>query len=118
MGPNRRAQEGERAAARAAEEAMRAESERKAIAEATIVGPRNHRRSKPDYSNRLGAARVMENPITPLTQEAPVATWSLLGNLCVTRQVPLYAPSQRQPLLPVPLPPRKFGCGSNVPPTR
>ena len=37
MGPNRRAQERERAAARAAEEARRAEAERKAIAEAEKI---------------------------------------------------------------------------------
>jgi hypothetical protein len=37
MGPNRRAQERERAAARAAEEAKRAEAERKAIAEAQKI---------------------------------------------------------------------------------
>jgi hypothetical protein len=37
MGPNRRAQERERAAARAAEEAKRAEAERKAAAEAQKI---------------------------------------------------------------------------------
>ena len=37
MGPNRRAQERERAAARAAAEAKRAEAERKAIAEAEQI---------------------------------------------------------------------------------
>ena len=37
MGPNRRAQERERAAARAAEEARRAEAERKAIADAEKI---------------------------------------------------------------------------------
>jgi hypothetical protein len=37
MGPNRRAQERERAAARAAAEAKRAEAERKAIAEAQKI---------------------------------------------------------------------------------
>ena len=39
MGPNRRAQERERAAARAAAEAKRAEAERKAIAEARRSSP-------------------------------------------------------------------------------
>jgi hypothetical protein len=37
MGPNRRAQERERAAARAAEEAKRAEAERKAAADAQKI---------------------------------------------------------------------------------
>jgi hypothetical protein len=37
MGPNRRAQERERAAARAAEEAKRAEAERKAITDAQKI---------------------------------------------------------------------------------
>jgi hypothetical protein len=37
MGPNRRAQERERAAARAAEEAKRADAERKAIADAQMI---------------------------------------------------------------------------------
>jgi hypothetical protein len=37
MGPNRRAQERERAAARAAEEAKRAETERKAVADAQKI---------------------------------------------------------------------------------
>jgi hypothetical protein len=42
MGPNRRAQERERAAAQAAAEARRAEAERKAVADAQkIVGSRN-----------------------------------------------------------------------------
>jgi hypothetical protein len=49
MGPNRRAQESERAAARAAEEAKRAEAKRKAIAEAEkerkIVGIWNARQA-------------------------------------------------------------------------
>ena len=46
MGPNRRAQERERAAARAAEAAKRAEAERKAIAEAQkIVGIWNARQA-------------------------------------------------------------------------
>jgi hypothetical protein len=46
MGPNKRAQERERAAARAAAEAKRAEAERKAIAEAEkIVAIWNARRA-------------------------------------------------------------------------
>ena len=42
MGPNRRAQEGERAAARAAAEAKRAEAQRTAVADAQKLNPAIH----------------------------------------------------------------------------
>ena len=53
MGPNRRAQDRERAAAEAAAEAKRAEAERKAIADAEkIVAPWNARQWRQRFSNQ------------------------------------------------------------------
>jgi hypothetical protein len=60
MGPNRRAQDRERAAARAAAEAKRAEAERKAIAEAErIVAIWNARQA----GGRCGSARRSAPPL-------------------------------------------------------
>jgi hypothetical protein len=69
MGPNRRAQERQRAAARAAAEAKRAEAERKAIAEAERISP-SGTRGKP-AAGRCGSTRRSAPRLLPASRGSP-----------------------------------------------